>query len=459
MGDVVIFADSLDPNGQTTEQSYTYGPGATYPVPILIDAANEECAAYTSTTAIWSYQGALYKLLVGLTPHQAVICKSLDSGATWIVLDTGNGPLSIRIGPSLDEAAGIVYCAFRNEGNNRVNLINFDLVTETWGAVYGTLGPVMVAGVSAWKRPDDTILVAYQGIIGSGADAAVFDLTSGTWAAAFDAGANITTLPAYDGNQTSVDMLRCTAVMEDTGRVHLFFQTISLQAGPPFWGGRVFYQAIELDDSLGAFFDFPGQSTLTAGTQDLVAFSGVPMGRPVLVNGFIVLPVLQTNRNSDPFPHQLANVYLGAPIDNPVWSTTMGDTIDPGALIDDFIWPQDTPFASFDGTTIYVVLSCQDEDGQNFARLRLCQTLNLANPALGWSAFTAFDLQVDAPPGFNFATQELTLASVFAPAPAPVPASAPFRVALYGYKRFKDRPVCAPDLVELPHVPGPARVL
>ncbi len=34
-----------------------------------------------------------------------------------------------------------------------------------------------------------------------------------------------------------------------------------------------------------------------------------------------------------------------------------------------------------------------------------------------------------------------------------------FSIALYGYKRFKFRPVCAPDLVELPEVPSPPRVL
>lgn len=34
-----------------------------------------------------------------------------------------------------------------------------------------------------------------------------------------------------------------------------------------------------------------------------------------------------------------------------------------------------------------------------------------------------------------------------------------FRIALYGWKRFKNRPVCAPDLVEVPEVPAPPRVL
>ena len=33
------------------------------------------------------------------------------------------------------------------------------------------------------------------------------------------------------------------------------------------------------------------------------------------------------------------------------------------------------------------------------------------------------------------------------------------RITLYGYKRFKARPVCAPDLQEVPEVPPPDRVL
>ena len=35
----------------------------------------------------------------------------------------------------------------------------------------------------------------------------------------------------------------------------------------------------------------------------------------------------------------------------------------------------------------------------------------------------------------------------------------PFRISLYGYKRFKNRSVCGPDLREIPDVPGPKRVL
>ncbi len=163
----------------------------------------------------------------------------------------------------------------------------------------------------------------------------------------------------------------------------------------------------------------------------------------------------------DRFPLQVPNVYVGTPVSAPVWSLDSAGTIDPGVLVDDFIWVEEAPVATFDGTTIYCVYPAQDADGQNFARMRLVQTANLASPTAGWSGATIFDLQMDAPAGFQFPTQELVGLSIFAPAPAaPVPPG--LRVSLYGYKRFKHRPVCG--LVELPPSPRipvrkPGRVL
>jgi hypothetical protein len=104
----------------------------------------------------------------------------------------------------------------------------------------------------------------------------------------------------------------------------------------------------------------------------------------------------------------------------PVWSLDPTKLIDPNVLINDFIWIQEAPYLVSNGTTLYALYPAQADDGQNFERLQLCQTSNLGSPQDGWTAVTAFSLQTDAPPGFNFGpTQGMFGATLFSPAVIP----------------------------------------
>lgn len=434
MADVFICVDALKPSDTAIEQAYSLGSGPVYTgAPVLIDTGDGEQASLlpsSNTYATWFSGRNAYKLVNRQqVPYASVILKSTDKGSTWAPLDLGNSPAFQHCSGYFD-GLRTVFCAFvtANSGAGVIELRNFDLVSETWGAVYGIAGaPVAGGTVAVWKRPNSTLLILYNGrTVGnptaSGMGGASYDLLAGSWGAPFDVGGNVLLLTGWDAAQTVCSPQFATSVKDSTGVVHVFFNSSSNQTVPVVWGNRCFHQAVNVDDSLGPFTDFPGQvapfPAFPYNSQQLNAYEGSPLGTPVIVGDMLVLPVLMRNDSIiDRFPVQLANVYIGSPVANPVWSLNSAATIDPGALLDDFIFPQQSPMAACDGTTLYCVFPCQDEDGQNFARLRLCQTTNLANPAdpASWSASTIFDLQVNAPAGFQFPTQELVNPSIAIP--------------------------------------------
>jgi hypothetical protein len=400
--------------------------------PTEIDTAGNasESASLTpasNTRGVFKRGNALYKLLNRQhAPFGTVICKSINQGGSWTLLDGANSPTSNAASGFYDAASSSVFCAFNSAvpaGN--VNLITFNLVTEKWGAVFGVAGaPAVFGGESftVWKRPDSTLLVLFDDRnsfnVGdpSGISAAAFNLDTGVWGAAFDVGANVIALPSWDSTQSLLTINRSSSVMDSTGIVHVFMNVTSLQLVPVIWSNRCFYQAIRLNNSLGSFFDFPGQvAPLTGGKQDLVAFSGAPLGIPVIVNNTIVLPVLNTNRGADPLPSQLANVYLGTPVSGPVWSKDVTKTIDPGAIVDDSIWPQEVPMLVFDGVSISATFGAAGTGGQVLYRVRLCQTLNLGSPSDSWAAQTILNVSdfpiFAAVPGQSVSTAGIGLGS------------------------------------------------
>ncbi len=453
MGTVYISADSFSPADHVTEKAYFYGGGPGYPAPIDMDSggAGEQNALLPAgnTRGSFVYGGKLFQMLADQTAQTTIMVKSSDNGATWSVADSLNSLAFDSSSGYFDSAGGTVTIAYisNNAGAGALRLIVFDLITETWGAVLPSVGPMADnnAGVTIWVRSDGTYLVIYPGrltVTGSGISAVAYDPIGATWGTPFDPGINITTLPGWDATQTGVSIGDVRSIVDPaTGIVHLFFGTLSLQTVPVVWGNRVFYQQILLDNSTPAtvnrFFDFPGQvapfPAFPYNTQQLNVFSGVPFGNPVIVGSNIVLPVSYRNDSViDRFPHQLPTVYLGTPISAPVWSlppvTDPQSTIDPGTLVNDLIWIQEAPCISFDGNTMYVAYSAQADDGSNLSRIRLCSSSNLANPQddASWSATTIFDLTIDAPPGFNFVGQFLSGAGVFTPlASPPLPANYP----------------------------------
>ena len=385
--------------------------------PSLIDPTNKgQYGPSSATMGPWVYQGNLYQLLSygsALTGGAVELLKSTDGGVTWVELDTANHPPYINGNGNFD-GDHKVYVAFRTNDSvlpAAINLATFDLSTGTWSAAYGTVGaPTTGAVAQIWQRPDNTLLVVHDpragtGVTtGTGFDVAIYDLVAAAWVSTFDAGTEMTALAGWDSTQTRAATGQSTGMIDSTGRVHLFWNTSSIQTVPVVWGNRVFYQAIELNNALGSFFDFPGQAVPVAGQQALQAYTGPPMGQAQVVGSQLVLPVLAYVGG---FPAELACVYLGAPVDNPVWSLDTAKPIDPTASVDG-VWAQQAPNLTSDGSSLYAIYSAQDATGFiNFARLRLCQTFNLAAPADGWSASTVFDMTTDSPPGFYYVGQYL----------------------------------------------------
>jgi hypothetical protein len=417
------------------EQCYWLGNVAPFSPPVLIDALTDGQQASmlsSATFGAFTYSGNLYKVVAGQQTSITLVCKSVNVGATWTRLDAASAPAFQRSAAYFDGVQTVIV-AFQtgNSGAvaNPINFQDFDLATETWGVVYGAAGaPSTFNPRTIWKRPDGTYVLLYSNRNTfnpgdpSGLAFAIYDPGTSTWTTTdSDAGANIILLAGWDPTQTIVQTAFIRSYMDAAGNVGVFFRTSSVQIVPVIWGNRCFYQQILANDTLGSFFDFPGQvAPLTGGQQDLQAFSGSPLGQPVIVGDIIVLPTLQRNRNQA-FPAQIAVAYLGTPVATPVWSTDNTKLMDPDSLIDTLITPQESPSASSDGTTIFAAFPAQAADGTNFARIRLCQTVNLASPADGWSAITAFDFQAEPPP-FDHADQSLTSPSVFA-AGSPLAAS------------------------------------
>jgi hypothetical protein len=439
---VYVSSDSLKPSDHLVEQAYSYGYGGLGP-PVLMDSAGdgqqESNLMGTNTATVFSHGGSIYKLLNRQqVPLATVIVRSTDGGATWTVPDAANAPAFQNCTGYYDAASATVICVYVTLGG-QLRLITFDLTSQTW-VPNASVGPAALVRPcpAIWLRPNGSYLILYQKqltVTGTGLSAVTFDPTFSTWGTPFDVGENITLLLGWDAAQSSCDMGHTRMTMDSGGVVHVFFTTQSLQVAPVIWGNRVFYQQINLDNTLGAFFDFPGQvapfPAFPYDTQQLTVYSGVPFGSPIIVGANIILPVaVRNDSHIDRFPHQLPSIYIGTPVAAPVWSmapvTDPQFTVDPGTIADDFIWIQQAPSISYDGSILYIVYSAQDEDGQNLARLRMCQTASPSTPLLGWSASTIFDLQVSAsPPGFQFPTQFLSGAGAFSAIVAP-PVVLPF---------------------------------
>ena len=439
---IYVSADSLKPSDHTVEQAYYYGDGSSVPFgpPVLIDSGDgqeETLLPAGNTQSVFVYGGNLYKLLNRQQVFATVICKSTDGGATWTVLDSANSPLFETCSGFFDETNGLVICAYvdANGAAGNIRLRNFNLATGLWEVVNPHVGPAtgQAASIAVFQRTDNTVIVLFQNRNSfnpgdpSGLAAVVYDPVATSWGSTFDVGAALLLLPGWDATQTIVNMSNVRVTMDSaTGVIHSFFSTSSIQTVPVVWGNRVFYQAIKLDNSLGSFNDFPGQvapfPAPPYNKQQLEAFSGPPFGNPLIIGSNILLPVSQRNDSLiDRFPFQLPNLYIGTPLAAPMWTLQPG-TIDPGPLADDFIWIQQAPSITYDGTTVSVVYSAQDEDGQNLARLRMTQTTDTTTyAAASWTGQTIFDLQVDAPVGFNFPTQFLSGAGAFSPLASPPP--------------------------------------
>lgn len=247
--------------------------------------------------------------------------SSVD-GTTWTKLDEASQPSGTRGGPGCywDGSSATVAVVFESFTDSVIRFTEFDLETETWGAVSGDGPAGSILPLGLYRRSDNsyiTLLISDPIYL----SAVTFD--GSTWGTPFDVAANMRALSGYDPDDT--DLRGPTAVLDDADRLHVFWGNDSFAVD---WDNRYFYQAIEADNSLGQFTDF-GNSDL-ADTSD-VLLTGPPGGAPVIVDGNLIWGVYR-NQIFGVDAAQFAAIYIGTPLSAPAFTPT--GPIDPtGAAI------------------------------------------------------------------------------------------------------------------------------
>lgn len=400
-----IYVDAYSNDSDFEQQTYSLQVAGPPYSPVLIDGTHEGSAGGMSGSALFggmSLDGITYKLMLSSNSNLGIMAKSTDGGATWAVLDAAHGPAASAI-VGVWDGDQTITCAWRVAGGGlvAVKLINFDLGSGTWGAAYGTSGGPTANGLSGVFLRGADVLVCYQSRDsfppGAPSGLAVSIFTGGAWTTTVDLGANILGLALWDSEKMLVSN-QSTFVMDAGGVLHAFF-FVTTSFAIPDWKHRCFYQALATDNSLGSFEDFPGQvAPLPGGKYDILSFSGVPFGTPLIIADMIVVPVVITNRvTSD--PPEVAALYIGTPVSSPVWSIDNTKSLDPDAFSDTTLRAEMPAALVLEDGVLWSVFSALAADGAtNYGRLRLCQSSNLASPADGWSAITIFDLTVDTWP-------------------------------------------------------------
>ena len=333
------------------------------------------------------FGNALYCVLI--TPGVGTgVFQSTDAGATWQQLDLGGAPTDQNGVACFDGVSQLIVCLEAN-ATSQIYLQNFDLTLGNWSAPYASGGPTGLP-VAVYQRADADDIVAVVGFSGE-ATRLSFANWNGTIWASQDAGQNITTLPGWDATQTFVAPEIVPTLLDGSNNLHIFFQTESTISTPGAqWENLIFYQEILPNNTLGSFFQFPGQQPLT-GPQQLLCTSGRnPVGRPIMLDGSIILPCSITSPLFPSNPSaQTPSLYTGTAN---VWTLSPVDTgIDPDTAIDPDLSPSQAPGLWNTGTGIIVAIWPRPSTVSDSGQLRLAQTSNLASPTLGWTAQTIFD--------------------------------------------------------------------
>lgn len=240
----------------------------------------------------------LFQIVPGIGGGTAQVYKSTDDGNTWTVLDSTHAPPVGNAIAVLDGNQLIVTAQPFSLVNVAFVLQNFNLLTETWGVAYGVGSPTVNGVFAVFKRPDSSIVVIYdtgnpppggtsrlRAIIWNGA----------SWSASIDLGANYLGVEAT-GN---INVAATSAVMDPSGRIHAIFTN---NGSTPWTAGKIlFYQALEITNALGNFFNFTG-----IGTTPRSFYNNV------IVHQNSLIFTIQTIGGFD--------YWVGANLANPVWT-------------------------------------------------------------------------------------------------------------------------------------------
>lgn len=338
-----------------------------------------------------------------------VISKSTDGGVTWTNIDTANGPLAATVtagGCYVARGSTISVAFYDGPVGPPIYLYDFDLVSETWGTVYGIAGAPTIrtsgsgSGTSlVYRASSDDLVVFYEGDGGSGFWSAVYDIGGASWSSPIDAGVNITALANW-GSAAPVITNIFTCCIDSDDNIYLFFSTEVNVAGTNDWSYRVFFQRFTTANArpsgAGDFYDFPGQGDINL---NLNAQQTHPIGMPSIIGDNIFFPI-EAIEPAGPFHHRYAGGWLGVGLAGATAWTISTIPTDPDFIPGGFANLALTAGTScFDGTKLYVVYrGAVDPSIDDTEQIRLCQCDPTGDDpdAFTWTAQTVC-LNTDSP--------------------------------------------------------------
>ena len=321
-------------------------------------------SAYYDNLNFFTFNGAIYTCLVSFTTFTLGVFRSTD-GVNFSQLDALNAPAVTFLAWCYDGAATVyVVVGVPGPRPNAVTLCTFNLATGLWSGQFAAAGAPSTGFIcNIHARPNGTLLLIHVPNLGSATPENIFassyDIGSGIWSAPFQIDGALAALPGYPGAALTIAGQTCS-VMDSTGRVHFFWSSNNVFLPPPWiWQNRCFYQAVNADNSLGGFFDVPGQDQLVGGQQVLGHCTGTCFGTPAIAGDNIVLPV--SVWNTAPPPGAYASVYVGTSLSAPVWSANLAVGIDTEALTTDLtLIPTECARLWCDGATIFAIETISD---------------------------------------------------------------------------------------------------
>lgn len=343
------------------------GPYLQSPAQTRVQMENYPVGGAGQGAAIISYGGALYQVLQKTSIGSGGLgdvgmFKSTDNGATWTELDAGNGPSNASTPTGGAYFDGVNTFTIASTNGSRITpvahpilLQDFDLVSGTWGAVYGA-GSANVYGVNqAYKRSDGSLLVIAADNIGASASLTAFVWDGVSWSSfGLTSG-----LPV--GWKT--DSSSSTVYESATGTIHMFGIAVDGALAK-----HQYYQQILLTNSVAGFQDLTG-----------VYSAASAMGNPVLIGDQIVWGVMDAAET-------FASIIVGSPLSAPAFSFLPSPGVLPTQPIPGLPNTMQ-PTLAFDGTTLWAVFS---GDGTSDI-VYMAFNQNLSNLLSGWDGGIVYD--------------------------------------------------------------------
>jgi hypothetical protein len=367
--------------------------------PVLIEQGGLAGVWAGQSFGAFAFNNALYTFSAEGAAGTSSVLQSLDAGATWNELDSANHVPSATATAFFDgdHTLIVAFAVAPATQLQPVRFMNFDLSTGLWGVAYGAAGAPSIGNVGGLqKRPDGSLLLFSTdrpfAHVGSGLQAHVFD--GATWTANFDAGANYAALAGFNPLFDRADTVQACSLVDAAGRIHVAWG--SLGFGHP---GN-FYQLIDTDNSLGTFVEFPAGDNLDV-------FSGEPLGNFAVYGTNLILSAVRHDLNTN---QRIATIYVGTPLNAPVFTLLGGNGIESQSSIDNFLDPNNVPRLSLLGTRLVATWVGYDLNSNLFSDIHIAQIDNPSDPTTGWVEGVVWDRVTDSPPGFNVVGQQVQLA-------------------------------------------------